>query len=126
MPKFKEVLWAIFAISLASAIVMVAVAPLVESEYADEVRETLSAEAEISESQSVEEGGENAALLLAIILGDSDALGESSVTTPLSIIIFIVGSILRLFTLMGITGLITLLVLAVLSRLKKRLAATGA
>ena len=96
MPTFEEVIWAILAITLAAAIVMVAVAQLDSGAWAEGVRSEASAETQGVESQAVGE--------------------REGIPAPLLMIAATIGSFLKITLLLGIPGLITIGVLRLTRR----------
>ena len=106
MPTLKEVVWAILAITLAAAIVMVAVAQLDSSGWAEGVR---------AEAPPATRGGE------------SQAVGErEGIPAPLMMIAATIGSLLKITLLLGIPGLITIGILRLTRRNGKRAPAGAA
>ncbi len=106
MPSVKEIFSGILGIIIASALLMLAVVQLDSSGWAEAVRTSVSTEAQISEGQAENEG---------------EGIPES-----LMFLVEIVGSILRLIILIGIPGLITLGILRLIERNKKRSSAKSA
>lgn len=102
MPTFREAIWPIIAVIIASAIIMFALDLLDNSDWADSMRAGISVEAE---------GGE----------GDFTEEGESPIN-----ILSIIGPLLKITIFMGLPGLITLAVLRLTRRFGKQSAAGAA
>ncbi len=99
MPTLKETLLAILFITFASAIMMLAVAQLDSSAWAEGVRAEYSAET----------------------TGEGEASGEfEGMSGPLMLLAATVGSALKITLLMGLPGLITIGVLRLVNRNGKR------
>ncbi|MFK7804198.1 MAG: hypothetical protein AB8G95_21370 [Anaerolineae bacterium] len=107
MPTLKDAFWAIFFVTLVSAAMMVGVAQLDGSGWAEGIRAEAAAEYEGTEN----EGGEGETA------GDE---GLEGLSAPLMFIIATVGSLLKITLLMGIPGLITIGTQRFIDRMRKR------
>lgn len=103
MPTLKEAVWAILAIAFASAIVMIAVAQLDSSAWAEGMRAEALAATQLGENQ----------------VSENQAMGEG-IPAPLMMVAVTVGSLLKITLLMGLPGLITIGVLRLKRRYGKR------
>lgn len=99
MPTTKEIVWGILGITLASVLLMIAVAQLDSSAWAESVRAGILLETERGESQPADE-----------------AMGIPEFLMPL---IEIVSSLIRIMILMGIPAFITLAILRRIDHNKK-------
>ena len=93
MPTLKESIWPIILIIIASTIIMLAIAPLDSSEWAEGMRADFSAETE----------------------SEPSADGERP-----SGIFMLIGPLIKITILMGIPGLITIGILRITRRFGKR------
>ena len=110
MPTFKDVVVAIIFISLASALMIVAITPLENGAWAEGIRADYAAEYASTEGESESEG-------MPEIEG---------VPSALLMVLVVVASLLKITLLMGLPGIITMWVRRLISRFKDRPSARAA
>jgi len=107
MPNLKDTVWAIIVISLVSAVMMVGVAQLDSSGWAEGIRAEATAEIEATDSET----------------GEGETVGEDGLEgfSPLLMIaVGTIGSLIKISLLLGVPGLLTIGVRRLIDRVRKR------